>query len=199
MPTLSSARLHRHRTLPRSLVGSSTKESHVTTPTVAHFHRFHALPLSLLLLVLCFGSAPVATAAPVIVTGPELNTVVLSSGLPGDIMVSGHGFTPGGRVYIALYDQWGMVLHQTRWVTASSRSFQPPQDLAPGESFSFDTGGNIAEPFAMEWAALESAGLPGHITTMDGVDCAAAVMVRAYDRSSATWSAMLDVELGCIA
>jgi hypothetical protein len=93
----------------------------------------------------------------------------------------------------------GMVLHETRWVTASSRSFQPPQNLAPGESFSFDTGGNVAETFSIDWAALESAGFPGHVTTMDGVDCAAAVMVRAYDRSAAAWSAMLDVNLGYLA
>ena len=93
----------------------------------------------------------------------------------------------------------GNVLHETRWVTASTRSFQPPQDLPPGESFSFDSGGNIAEAFTMEWAAIESPRALGQVTTMDGVDCAAAVMVRAYDRSSATWSAMLDVDLGCLA
>jgi hypothetical protein len=176
------------------------KEAHVATSSVNRFRRFQPLLFSLVLVVtLGLGSTPFATSAQVVSPGPALNDVVASSGLPGDIMVSGYGFTPGGRVYIALYDQWGMVLHETRWVTASTRSFEPPQELARGESFSFDTGGNIAEAFTLDWEALETAGLPGHVTTMDGVDCAAAVMVRAYDRSAATWSAMLDVNLGCLA
>ena len=166
---------------------------------VSFFLHSRTIRCLVLLVVLCLGSTQIASAAPAVITAPVLNTVVLSSGLPGDIMVSGHGFTPGGRVYIALYDQWGMVLHETRWVTASTHNFQPPQDLAPGAGFSFDTSGNIAEAFPLDWAVEASAPVLGHGTTMAGVDCAAAVMVRAYDRSTATWSAMVDVDLGCLA
>lgn len=170
-----------------------------THPIARHPRHLRVLFPMLLLGLLGLGSAPLATAAPVVAPVPVLSTVVRSSGLPDEIMVSGHGFTPGGEVYVALYDQWGMVLHETRWVTASTRSYQPPQDLPPGESFSFDTGGNIAEAFALDWAVLDAAPVTGQVTTMDGIDCAAAVMVRAFDRSTAIWSAMLDVDLGCLA
>lgn len=53
---------------------------------------------------------------------------------PGSARVTGHNFTPGGAVYLALYDQWGMELHETHWVTASVTTFGPngSQDPANG-------------------------------------------------------------------
>ena len=101
--------------------------------------------------------------------------------------MAGQGFTPGGRVYVALYDQWGAALFETRWVTASERYFQPPLNLGTGDDLVFDTGGTIAEAFVIEPAVLEVAGLA----------CTTALMGRAYDQSTATWSAMVD--LACIA
>ena len=81
----------------------------MSASTVVRFRSLVTLPLSLFVLIaFCIGTTPVAAAAQGAATGPVLNDVVASSGLPGDIMVSGHGFTPGGLVYIAIYDQWGM-------------------------------------------------------------------------------------------
>jgi hypothetical protein len=35
------------------------------------------------------------------------------------VTVTGTDFTPGGRVYLAIYDQMGARRYETRWVTAS--------------------------------------------------------------------------------
>jgi hypothetical protein len=121
-------------------------------------------------------------------------------------MVSGTGFTQGGLVFIAIHDQWGMTAHETRWIVASTYTYQPPQGVDPGEGFSFDTGGNIGELFEIPMTTSVSAGhsgisseglVTGQPTSMTGLDCTTSLMVRAYDRTTATWSSVIDVELGC--
>jgi hypothetical protein len=121
-------------------------------------------------------------------------------------MVLGTGFSQGGLVFIAIHDQWGVTEHETRWVTASTFTYQPPQDLDPGEGFSFNSGGNIGESFEIPMTvtgfpsdsqnpALGS--VTSQPTTMSGVDCNTSLMVRAYDRSASAWSNTIDVDLGC--
>ncbi len=162
-----------------------------------------------LVLLLGFGliGSPTTTAQHAS-TFPVLTSAVPISAVPGSIMVTGNGFTHGGLVYIALYDQWGTALHETRWVTASVTVYQPSQNIAPGQGFSFDTGGNVAEVFeiVVEAASISvpdgnqnpalngSSSLP---TTMPGVECETALMVRAFDQASADWSNILNVELDC--
>ena len=123
-----------------------------------------------------------------------------------EILVSGVGFSPGGLVYIAVHDQWGNLQHETRWVTASLPVLQPPQDLAPGEGFSVDPGGNIGEFFEIPVTASTVPGdnqnpalgpVTSQSVTMPGIECAVSLMIQAYDRSSATWSNMVEVDLGC--
>lgn len=65
---------------------------------------------------------------------PVRSSVSASTALPDSFVVSGNGFTPGGDVYIALYDQWGMILNETRWVAASESIHGPngSQDPAQG-------------------------------------------------------------------
>lgn len=137
---------------------------------------------------------------------PVLGPAVASDDWAGGITLNGTGFAPGGMVFIAIHDQWGNTQHETRWITASEISYQPPQDLPPGESFSFDTGGNFAETFQIEigtTAVPDGSQNPAlgpvtsQPTTMPGVSCAHSLMVMAYDRSSATWSNAVEVELGC--
>jgi hypothetical protein len=167
----------------------------MVTPTVTRFCRHLSLSLALVLLVMLGpGNVRFSTAAPAVVTGPVLSSVVAGSDLPNVVTVSGHGFTPGGRVYVALYDQWGVALYETRWVTASDRYFQPPLNLATGGDLVFDTGGTIAEAFVVEPAVLEFAGGSQQHAP---VACTTAVMARAYDQSTASWSAMVD--LACMA
>src|SRR5262249_13957985 len=67
-------------------------------------------------------------------TGPELTAALATDGAPGSIAVSGRYFTPGGRVYVALYDVWGATLYETRWTDAAASNFGPngSQDPAVG-------------------------------------------------------------------
>ena len=92
----------------------------------------------------------------------------------GTITVTGEAFTPGGRVYVALYDPWGATLYETRWITASGAVYGPNWSGDPAAGFS--RGGVLREAF--------------------GGLCGAAPMVRAYDEATATWSNWLDVDPG---
>jgi hypothetical protein len=162
--------------------------------------------LSLLLVVLFWGSSSVPAVAQTEPASPVLNAVVASTTQPGTIMVSGTGFTQGGLVFIVIHDQWGNSNHENRWVVASKFTYQPPQDVDPDEGFSFDTGGNIGEVFELPMPEIEFPSdsqnpALGSVTSqpriMDGVVCAMSLMVRAYDRSTATWSNVIEVNLGC--
>jgi hypothetical protein len=166
-----------------------------------------------MLIVVCLGSGRVASAQVGLVS-PVLTSVVASqiqssaimvSGT-SEILVSGVGFSPGGLVYIAGHDQGGTLQHETRWVTASLPVLQPPQDLAPGAGFSVDPGGNIGEFFTIPVAASTFPGdnqnpALGPVTSqsvaMPGIACAVSLMIQAYDRSTATWSNLVEVGLGC--
>jgi hypothetical protein len=192
----------------------SPKESAVATPPVIRLQRQLTLPCSLVLLfALCVGSVRV-DAAQVGFVSPVLTSVVASpvqsSAIPvagsSEMLVSGVGFTPGGLVYIAVHDQWAKIQHETRWVTASVPVLQPPQDLAPGAGFSVDSGGNIGEFFDIPVTVTTFPGdtqnpalgpVTSQSVTMPGIECAVSLMVQAYDRSTATWSNLVEVELGC--
>ncbi|MEJ7901812.1 MAG: hypothetical protein WKF63_08175 [Thermomicrobiales bacterium] len=105
-------------------------------------------------LVVCFlvlfgfglTGLPGSTAAQSASTLPVISNAVASTVAPGAIEVSGERFSPGGLVYVALYDQWGATLHETRWVASSSTVYgaNGSQDPAQG----FVAGGRIDESFA---------------------------------------------------
>lgn len=106
---------------------------------------------------------------------PTLTGAAPTSQILGTITVTGEAFTPEGHVYIALYDQIGAELYETRWITVSPIVYgqNGSQDPAAG----FRRGGTFSEAFA-------------HL-------CGATAMVRAYDRPTTTWSNRLDVAPGC--
>ena len=87
----------------------------------------------LVLVNIVIGGASSAPA-PAGHSNPELTEALPLAPEPGTITVSGDGFTPGGEVYIAIYDRWGAALHETRWITASPEVFGPngSQDPARG-------------------------------------------------------------------
>lgn len=107
--------------------------------------RYH-LPLirrqlGLVLAIVCLVApgTPVAqawSAQPAPVTTPLLTDAAAASAL-GSAEVTGQHFSQGGKVYVALYDQWGVQLHETRWVTASMATFgangsqDPPTAMTP--------------------------------------------------------------------
>jgi len=160
-------------------------------------------------IVLCslgIGMVPQWAVAQPASTLPVLNAVVASAELPGTVTVSGSGFTPGGLVYVALYDQWGTSLRETRWVTASQPVVQPPQAVAPGESFSFDLGGSISEQFAVALSPIQvpdgnqnpaTGPVSSQSTYIPGLGCGPDLMVRAHDLAAGMWTNVEDVALGC--
>lgn len=134
------------------------------------------LPFDLLLVL---ASLPVmGAAAPptqAMSTLPIFTDAAATTPKSGAITVSGEGFSPGGSVYVALYDRWGATLHETRWISASSTVYG--RDGSADPAAGFHRGGTLDEVFA-------------HL-------CDATPIVRAYDRETVTWSNWLDVHPGC--
>jgi hypothetical protein len=104
--------------------------------------------------------------------GPTLMRADALAFTPGTVTVLGEAFTPDGEVYVALYDKWGVALHETRWVSASPAIYGPRGSTDP--ALGYRQGGDLNETF--------------------GGLCGATVMVRAYDRATAAWSNWLDIE-----
>ena len=50
---------------------------------------------------------------------PTLTDVSATTRTPALFTVAGADFTAGGRVYLAIYDQMGATLYETRWVNAT--------------------------------------------------------------------------------
>lgn len=87
----------------------------------------------------------------------------------GQVTVNGRYFTPGGRVYVALYDQAGQVLYENRWTVASN--------VETRRGYVQSDGGQVSE-------------------TYNGL-CGAAIMARAYDEGTNAWSSFLDLNSNC--
>jgi len=106
---------------------------------------------------------------------PRLTDVAPMPGAPDTIVLSGQGFTPGGRVYVAIYDQMGAHLYPTRWIAASAAAYGPDGSTDP--ALGYRPGGTLHEVFT-------------HL-------CGATAMVRAYDESTVTWSNWMNFEVNC--
>jgi hypothetical protein len=131
-------------------------------------HRFRtpfAFAMALVSALLMIAAPTAASPA-----GPILSAATVAA--PGAIDVTGDGFTPGGRVYVALYDIRGTRLNETRWTAASPTVYgrDGSQDPAAG----FAPGGALAERFANL--------------------CGATPLVRAYDEATERRSNWLDVD-----
>lgn len=134
---------------------------------------------------------------------PILSSAVASAVSPGTIEVSGERFSPGGLVYIEVYDEWGTTLRETRWVASSPTVHGPngSQDPARG----YVAGGEIRESFEQVRQTVYGPNgsqdpaqgyVRGDAPTMES-PCDGPMMVQAYDRRLAAWSNMLEVESGC--
>ena len=134
------------------------------------------VPLLALLGLVAFGGTTAAAAArsagPAAGGAPVLTGVVASARSPGTVAVAGEGFTPGGGVYVALYDRWGAAPRETRWTAASRAAHGPNGRADPARGFR--RGGGLSEAF--------------------GVACGAEAAARAYDGATARWSNWLDVD-----
>ena len=117
-----------------------------------------------------------ASAAPL----PSLADVSAGTRTPELFTVAGADFTPGGRVYLAVYDQMGARLYVTRWVTASLVTTvlrHQPGDGPLGRSPVVVPGGTLPEAF--------------------GQLCGTTALMRALDEQTAVWSNWLPIEFAC--
>jgi len=149
---------------------------------LAAFADAHALPvilLTLLGLLAVGGHAAHASDVSRPGAGPSLTTVAAIDQTARLFTVAGAGFTPGGRVYIAIYDpkvavgqSLGARLYETRWVVADA---SVGTEVGSGnEPMHAVTGGTLREAFA---------GL-----------CGATAMMRALDETTEVWSNWLTVQ-----
>lgn len=161
-------------------------------------HRQGVLRLVTFLGLLVFGPS-FATAQDQPTRVPLLLEGTAAS-VPGSVLVSGQNFTPGGVVYVALYDTWGKQLHETRWAVASQTVFGTNGSGDPASGF--DGGGTINELFAATGTVY---GLDGSQDPANGYVkgteaeslCGASVMARAYDAETEAWSNLIDIGSGC--
>lgn len=111
---------------------------------------------------------------------PSLTDVSAITQTPDLFTVTGEDFTPGGRVYLAIYDPMGAKLYETRWVVASRATTDLRHQLGDGAlglSPVAVPGGTLREAF--------------------GQLCGATAMMRALDETTATWSDWLTVDSAC--
>jgi len=94
-------------------------------------------------------------------------------------VVSGEGFTAGGGIYIAIYDQMGAKLYETRFSAATPAAVVTGTraEVPEAHPFTPSAGGKLFESF--------------------GGLCGAQVMIRAYDMQTAVWSNWLNVAPLC--
>jgi hypothetical protein len=124
--------------------------------------------------LVAFGFSSGSAAAPTI-SSPTLTSTQAWAPQAGTLVIAGESFTPGGVVFVALYDQWAEELYETRWIVAGLTTYGPDGSLDPATGYR--QGGTFQEIF-------------------DGL-CGAEVMVRAYDQVADAWSNVVDVEAGC--
>ena len=161
------------------------------------FCRRRVLLLAILGLVALFSPVADARVAPTSMTnsGPIIH--VSAAGSPGSVQVTGEDFTPGGRVYVVLYDQWGQQLHENRWVTSTAALYR-----IDGTGYGYIQGGTIDVTFGLSetvYGTDDSQGpANGYVAgTAAGSLCGATLMVRAYDEQTSVWSSVLDADPGC--
>jgi hypothetical protein len=141
--------------------------------------RPHRILVAVTAALVCFATVGGTVAAdhhrdPIPTFAPRLIDVSARTHTPDLFTVTGMDFTPRGRVYLAIYDEMGAALYETRWVTASAIPFQGPGDSLPTYQ---DPGGVVHAAF-------------GHL-------CGATAMMRALDEETAVWSTWLSVEFAC--
>jgi hypothetical protein len=112
---------------------------------------------------------------------PSLTNISATTQTARLFTVTGKDFTAGGRVYLAIYDQMGAQLYETRWITANLPLLA------------------LMGPTGHEAASLPGSGRGGMLHEAFANLCGATAMMRAYDLETDTWSTWLTVEPACAA
>jgi hypothetical protein len=146
-----------------------------------------------------------STATGQVIRSMPVLSIAAAEGPPATMVrVAGEGFTPGGRVYIAVYDRWGVDVYENVWTTAADGTEQVTgnQDHNPGDALP----GTVDEVVALVSIAVDGPNetqdpdqdfMPGVDQPIIGFTCGRDLMVRAYDQQIATWSNLLDVTALC--
>ena len=146
-----------------------------------------------------------STATAQVVRSMPVLSIAAAVGPPATtVRVAGEGFTPGGRVSIAVYDRWGVDVYEHVWITAADGTAggTGSQNADPGDA----TAGAVDEVFALVPIAVDGPNdsqdpdrdfMPGVDQPIIGFVCGRDLMVRAYDQQIATWSNLLDVTALC--
>jgi hypothetical protein len=181
----------------------------------------------LFLVSLGLSGLPNGTAAQTGTSLPSLSAAAMTAVPQPFVTVAGEGFTKGGLVFVALYDQWGTTLQEHRWTVATTTVYGTNGSMDPAQGYV--EGGKIAEGFdlfretiygpngSMDPAQGYVAGNyePEFVEAFYGPNgsqdpaqgyvpahtvelaCDAPLMVRAYDNQTQAWSNTLDVLIGC--
>lgn len=155
--------------------------------------RARSVPGIMLILMLAastlistaFGSAQAALVQ------PEVTAKVLTS-MPNLVFIEGDGFTPGGRVQIVVVDQWGNALHEPVWTMSSSGAPFGDSDTYIGVT-GYPISGSIVLVLQLEGTATygpNGSQDPASGYQANGLLDAGNVIVRVYDETANTWSAI---------
>jgi hypothetical protein len=143
--------------------------------------------------------APRATAQTV-PASPVLSRATIVASPASSLLLLGEGFTPGGRVFIAVYDRWGVDIYKHVWTTAAD--WTQRTGSATNAASSYIPAGTVDELIDLVPTTVEGEG-PGLSTSPDedqailNHDCGRDLMVRAWDQYMASWSNLLDVTALC--
>lgn len=116
-----------------------------------HLYHGRFVLIIAMLGIVGFGSqiAQAESTQSSLVRSPSLIEAVAVPQTPGAVSVTGQVFTPGGEVYVALFDPWAVQQHEPRWVVASDTIHGPNGSLDPALGFS--QGGEIEVAFGMAY------------------------------------------------
>jgi hypothetical protein len=159
--------------------GTRSRPPGIGSARSSHVSWRLALVIGIAAVALWIGSAN-AAEAPQRNPIPSLADVSATTQTARLFTVTGTGFSAGGRVYLAIYDQMGAKLYETRWITASFPLLA------------------LAGPTGHEAASLPGSGHGGTLRETFANLCGATAMMRAYDEVATTWSSWLTVEPACV-
>jgi hypothetical protein len=162
------AALHEHARRPRRTLSTS------------HVGWRVAMIVGIAAVALGNGSAGAADIRQSVAV-PSLTNISATTQSARLFTVTGKDFTAGGRVYLAIYDQMGAQLYETRWITANLPVLA------------------LMGPTGHEAASLPGSGRGGTLREAFADLCGATAMMRAYDLDTDTWSTWLTVEPTCAA
>jgi hypothetical protein len=165
------------------------------------------LPLFVLVSLLPAGAASVVTAQTSIAGDLAVAYVVSSPSTM--VIVEGEGFSPGGVVYLAVYDRRGAEVHEPVRTMASAADYGTNGSIDPGNGYA--PAGSISEAFVLFPATVfgpngsqdpaqgyvRGADAGPALSSDDGPGCGRDLMVRAYDAQADAWSNAVDVVPAC--